>query len=181
MPELANRPPRRYWGECVRFQDWRLRKAIAMRPTAVILSSWDHYVGSDDWQVTQTMWRDGLRRTYKRLANAGVYTIVMRGTPKTGIDAPTCLSRRAAKLVSAPPCVYDRAASLHPWAIAAQNAAARGLSIAMIDMNDQICATAKCGVQRGGVVEFTDDNHLTASFSRSMAPVLAQRIRGALR
>jgi hypothetical protein len=35
-------------------------------------------------------------------------------------------------------------------------------------------------VEGNGVVVFTDDNHLTASFSRSVAPVLGERIAKAM-
>jgi hypothetical protein len=65
-------------------------------------------------------------------------------------------------------------------AIAAQSNAARGLPVRFIDMNDQICSTPSCGVIRNGVVVFTDDNHLTASFSRSVAPVLGDRLVAAV-
>jgi len=47
-------------------------------------------------------------------------------------------------------------------------------------MNDQICSTAACPVIRNGAVVFTDDNHLTASFSRTLAPVLGARLAGAI-
>ena len=46
-------------------------------------------------------------------------------------------------------------------------------------MNDQACAAARCGTVHDGTVMFTDNNHLTRSFSRSMAPVLAARIEAA--
>jgi hypothetical protein len=47
-------------------------------------------------------------------------------------------------------------------------------------MNDQLCDTPRCPVVRNGAIVFTDDNHLTASFSRSLAPVLGARIAGAM-
>jgi hypothetical protein len=47
-------------------------------------------------------------------------------------------------------------------------------------MNDQVCMSTRCGVVKNGVIVFTDDNHLTASFSRSVAPVLGARIASAL-
>ena len=53
---------------------------------------------------------------------------------------------------------------------------ARGLRVGFIDMNDRICPTAWCPVMRDGIVIFTDDNHLTATFSRSMAPVFGERM-----
>jgi hypothetical protein len=47
-------------------------------------------------------------------------------------------------------------------------------------MNDQVCATPRCPVVQHGVVVFTDDNHLTASFSRLVAPALGDRLAQAM-
>jgi hypothetical protein len=104
----------------------------------------------------------------------------MRGTPRTWFDVPACLSRRSARLLMARECVYRRAQSLSKVAVDAQTEAGRGLNVSFIDMNDQICSTAKCQVVRNGTIVFTDDNHLTASFSRSVAPVLGSRLEAAL-
>ena len=186
MRELHNqRLLRRWYGECARFREGMIQKIIAMRPTAVILSSWDHYVSingqSSDWQVTRGVWERGLRRTYARLTGAGIRTMAMRGTPRTWFDVPQCLSRREAGLPLARPCVYERSAALTAEAAQSQDRAARGLPITFIDMNDQICPTERCGVVRNGIVMFSDDNHLTASFSRSLAPALGKRIASLLR
>ena len=78
-------------------------------------------------------------------------------------------------------CEYERSRSLSRVAIAAQTKAARGLDVRFIDMNDQICATRRCQVMRNDIVIFTDDNHLTASFSRSVAPMMGARLAAALR
>jgi hypothetical protein len=180
MQELGSRQLTRYYRECARYREAMLRRIVAMRPDAVVLSSWDHYLPSDDradrWQVTPAIWQQGLRRTYARLAAAGIRTIVIRDVPRTGFDVPACLSRRAARLPFTRACTYDRASSVSRPAIAAQTTAARGLPVHLIDMNDQLCDTRRCGVIRNGAIVFTDDNHLTASFSRTLAPVLGQRI-----
>jgi hypothetical protein len=161
-----------------------IQRIIAMRPAAAILSSWDHYMPvngeGSDWQVTPDSWRRGLRRTYERLSNAGVPVVAIRGTPRTWFDVPACLSRQAARLPGARECVYDRARSLSNIAVEAQTEAARGLGVAFVDMNDQICDQARCPVMRNGVIIFTDDNHLTASFSASVAPVLGARLERAI-
>lgn len=174
----------RYYRECTRYREAMLRRIIAMRPAAVVLSSWDHYLPADGraepWQVTPAMWQAGLRRTYARLTAAGIRTIVIRDVPRTGFDVPACLSRSAAGLPFARPCTYDRATSVSRPGVAAQSEAARGLPVRLIDMNDQLCDTPRCGVTRNGAIVFTDDNHLTASFSRTLAPVLGRRIAEAL-
>ena len=180
MQELASSRFSRYYRECARYREAMLRRIVAMRPAAVVLSSWDHYIPTqgraDRWQVTPAMWEAGLRRTYARLAAAGIRTIVIRDVPHTGFDVPACLSRYAARLPLARSCAYDRTTSLSPVAIAAQDRAARGVPVSMIDMNDQLCETRRCEVIRNGAIVFTDDNHLTASFSRTLAPVLGRRI-----
>jgi hypothetical protein len=93
---------------------------------------------------------------------------------------PACLSRRAAGLLFAGDCTYDRARSLSRVAADAQTDAARGLRVGLVDMNDAICDMPRCSVERDGIVVFTDDNHLTATFSRSVAPLFAARLDSAL-
>jgi peptidoglycan/LPS O-acetylase OafA/YrhL len=184
MPDLMHHRLKRYYHECTRYRQAMLNRIVAMRPAAVILSSWDHYIPPDgtgaDWQVTPEMWRSGLRRTYARLTGAGLPVVAIKGTPRTWFDVPACLSRRAADLPFAQECTYERSRSLARSAIEAQTAAARGLPVRFVDMNDRICSAARCGVVRNGVIVFTDDNHLTASFTRSLAPVLGARIARAL-
>jgi peptidoglycan/LPS O-acetylase OafA/YrhL len=181
---LATSRGARWYRECSRYREAMLQRIIAMRPAAVVLSSWDHYIPRDgrpdDWQLSPAVWQRGLRVTYERLTTAGIRTIVLRDVPHTDFDVPECLSRRAARLPLARACTYDRVASLSPLAVAAQDAAARGLPVRLIDMNDQLCDTPSCEVVRNGAIIFTDDNHLTASFSRSIAPVLGQRIAAAM-
>jgi hypothetical protein len=161
-----------------------VQRIIAMRPAAAVLSSWDHYMPVDgkgsDWQVTPEMWQRGLRRTYERLSAAGIPVVAIRGTPRTWFDVPACLSRQAASLPGARECTYDRARSLSPVAIDAQIRAASGLNVAIVDMNDEICGAGRCPVMRDDIVYFTDDNHLTATFSRSMASVFGSRVEAAI-
>jgi hypothetical protein len=158
-----------------------LQRIIREKPSAVILSSWDHYIAMDgrssSWQVTPEQWEEGLRRTYTRLTKAGIRVIVMRDVPKTHFDVPECLSRKAARLPFSRDCSYERRHSISQTGIQAQNRAARGLPISFIDMNDVICARQRClSHKNDGVVIFTDDNHITASFSRSVGDILGARI-----
>jgi peptidoglycan/LPS O-acetylase OafA/YrhL len=185
MPDMMHARLKRYYHECTRYRAAMVDRIIAERPAAVILSSWDHYIPpadvAEEWQVTAEQWESGLRRTYSRIAAAGLPLIVIRGTPRTWFNVPSCLSRRAAGLPWSPACEYDRERSLSPSAVAAQDRAAEGLDVRFVDMNDVICATKRCDVVRKGVIVFTDDNHLTASFSRSVAPELGERLVAAMR
>jgi peptidoglycan/LPS O-acetylase OafA/YrhL len=193
-PELiASRSDRR-GRECARWREAAVRRMIATKPAVAVLSSYDEYVARDaessggrafEGRVPAEAWRRGLRRTYARLAGAGVPVAAIRGTPYPGFDVPECLSRRAAGLPMAGDCAYVRDEALHAAARAAhrsavRDVAARGLPVVAIDMSDAVCATHRCGVVRDGRVVFTDDNHLTAAFTRAAAPVLGARLDAAL-
>lgn len=184
IPRLASRRLKAVYHECARFRDAMLRRIVAMRPDGVILSSWDHYVpvqGSPSpWQVSNTEWRQGLRRTYERLSDAGIRTMAIRGTPRTWFDVPACLSRRFAGQPFASDCTYSRREAIATAAVSAQDQAAQGLGVTFVNMNDAICPTERCQTMVNGIVVFTDDNHLTARFSRSLAPVLGKRVAAAL-
>ena len=180
IPELMQPRLRRYYVECTRYREAMVQRIIDLRPTAAVLSSFDHYLpsrgGKSGWQVTPDMWQRGLRRTYERISSAGIPVVALRGTPRTWFDVPACLSRREARLPGSMSCEYARATSLVPAAIAAQTEAAKGLNVALVDMNDQVCDSERCKVTRDGLVMFTDDNHLTATFSRSLSEIFGSRL-----
>ena len=183
MPELMQPRLRRFYHECTRYREAMVQRIIAMRPMAAVLSNFDHYLpsrgGESGWQVTPDMWQRGLRRTYERISSAGIPVVAVRGTPRTWFDVPGCLSRREAGLLGARECSFDLASSLVPAAVTAQTEAARGLRVGLVDMNDQICRTSRCAVMRDDLVMFTDDNHLTATFSRSLSTVFGDRVMAA--
>lgn len=187
LPRMVNARLKRFYTEC---GDWRARKIqriLTLRPDFVVLSSYDHYVATQakasSWNVSPAAWEAGLRNTYRTIAGAGIRTIAMRDVPDVGFNVPGCLSRQAS---GAPfqirPCRYDLGASLHPEAVAAQTRAAVGIDrLAFVSMNDQVCAVAPCRVVEQGAIVYKDDDHLTATFSRRVAPVLGDRIEAALR
>jgi peptidoglycan/LPS O-acetylase OafA/YrhL len=175
----------RRYRDCNRYREAVLTHLVNQKPRAVILSSFDSYMETGDgalseYQVHESAWTRGLRRTYSRLSRAGISVIVIRGTPRVPFDVPSCLSRRDARLPFATDCTYEPDRALIARARRAQDSAARGLNVRFVDMNDQVCASARCATMRRGVVMFTDDNHLTATFARSMAGVLGERLSAAV-
>jgi hypothetical protein len=55
--------------------------------------------------------------------------------------------------------------------------------VAFVDMNDEVCSAGRggCPVMKDGIVIFTDDNHLTATFSQSVSEVFGGRVEAAVR
>lgn len=180
LPELKRGGVKSYYDACTQFREATMQRILALKPAAAVLSSYDHYVAvngdASEWKQSPEAWETGLRRTYSRLSAAGIPVVAIRGTPRTGFGVPACLSRREAGLMFAKSCEYDLSSSLIPRAIVAQTTAASGLGVRFVDMNDQVCWSNPCQVVKNGIVVFTDDNHLTVDFSRSVASIFGERI-----
>ena len=177
----------RHYRKCAGYQEATLRRLAAERPRAVILSNADNYMEAQGVtermpRLPEAVWTEALRRTYARIEGMGIEVIVMRGLPWVPFDVPSCLSRRAAGLPLATDCTFTPDRGFMARAQRAQDQAAQGLHVRFIDMNDQVCGdTRRCATERGGFVLYTDDNHITRTFSRSLADALGERLDAALR
>jgi peptidoglycan/LPS O-acetylase OafA/YrhL len=175
----------RMYRPCARFQEATLQRLAEARPRAVILSNSDYYMKggpgrASDMGVPESAWTEGLRRTYAALYRLGIEVIVLRGTPWVPFDVPSCLSRRAARLPLATSCRFEPDWKYITRARRAQDRAAQGLHVRFVDLGDQVCGVGGCETERGGMVLFSDDNHLSRSFSQSLAGVLGERLNAAL-
>jgi len=45
-------------------------------------------------------------------------------------------------------------------------------NVTLVDLTDAVCPTEACSVVQNGIIKFRDNNHLTATFARSLAPAL---------
>lgn len=177
----------RLYRKCALFQEQTMRRLAAEQPRAVLLSNSDNYLRAQGGMggipgIPDAVWTEGLHRTYARLQHMGVEVLVLRGLPWAPFDVPSCLSRREARLPLATDCTFVPDEAFAERGRRAQDAAARGLRVRFIDMNDQVCtgSPGPCTTERSGMILYTDDNHITRGFSRSMAPVLGARLADAL-
>ena len=124
----------------------------AERPGAVILSNADYYMEGDGVgpSLPESVWAEGLRRTYARLTRMGIQVVVMRDVPWAPFDVPSCLSRRAAGLPLAGDRRFEPKRGFMARAQRAQDRAGRGLRVRFIDMNDQVCAPGGALRDRAG-------------------------------
>jgi hypothetical protein len=55
-------------------------------------------------------------------------------------------------------------------------AASRFSTVRIVDFTDELCSGSVCPPVIGGQVVYRDNNHLTASFARTLAPAFALRV-----
>jgi peptidoglycan/LPS O-acetylase OafA/YrhL len=99
---------------------------------------------------------------------------VIVDTPSAGRDVPACLSSHTADVRA---CAISRATALAGGLGAAERAAVEATGSFLIDLTASVCPGAgACPAVVDNRIVFRDAEHLTATFARSLAPVLAAQI-----
>ena len=116
----------------------------------------------------------GYLRTLDRIQAAGPRTVVIRDTPASSQDVPSCVSediQHLKRCAFTRPREWDReydvrAAKAHP-------------TTHLIDLDDQICPGEVCRAVIGNALVYRDKSHLTATFARTLEPMIANDFREA--
>lgn len=106
----------------------------------------------------------GYVRTIRRIRHAGLGAIVIRDTPQAPDDVAECV---AGHLSDPGACDFTEP---HKPDREFEVRAARETGTPLIDLDPVICPKHKCRAVIKGVLVYRDDAHLTADFSRTLAP-----------
>lgn len=104
--------------------------------------------------------------------------VAFRETPRMRKDPSECMRQQKANPGA---CARALNLSLPTPSLIEMAKGYFGAGASVIDMSDIICRDGQCSPVAGGLYVWRDAHHLTASFARSMAPVLNQRIQLAVR
>lgn len=160
--------------------EWR-RAAFAdieeLHPELVILSSSSRHPGADGIMVEDMrVWEQGARDTFAALARQGAKVRFIRDTPFADYDVTGCLAQAEWDGRTQCPAPVS-AQALSPGVYAAEERAAQDFgNVKFLDLSDRMCGPDQCSLEAGGQVIYRDGDHMTASYSRSLAPVLFQRL-----
>jgi hypothetical protein len=160
---------------CIEWREAVMELLLEDPPDHVVVSSlraygyelfdWD--LGSDVEQVA------AYTRSLDELVAAGIEITVLGDVPYFPVDIPTCLAQ-----ASATECVFprDEVATAHPDALA--DAARARDGVTLVDIESIVCGPEACGTVLGGLGAYRDRHHISASFSRSFAPILRDVLAG---
>ncbi|MGW9112800.1 acyltransferase family protein [Microbacterium sp. NPDC055683] len=109
---------------------------------------------------------------WRAAEEAGVRVVVLADNPSVPQSAQDCVS--TASSFTADTCAFPRSESrldLDPLRSAASLA-----DVDLIDLSDAYCDDDICSMMLGGVLVYRDLHHITATFSRTLAPHLADEL-----
>ncbi len=131
----------------------------------------------DNWADTAAAARAGYSTYLQRWSASGAKVLILRDTPFPGRFIPDCL---AAHPTNQPACAGTPAdwRSRDPLFDAARQLALPGIET--LDTTDFFCTDTACPAVIGSVVVYLDKSHMTATYSRSIAPFIEAQILAAL-
>jgi peptidoglycan/LPS O-acetylase OafA/YrhL len=162
---------------CAEWRRLAIEEIGRLYPELIIVSSASLHPGVNGRMVTNvTVWEQAAHDTFAALLQSGAKVIFIRDTPHADYNVLECLAQ--AEWDGRTECaVVNPAIALYPDIYAAeQRGAAAPHGVGFIDLSDAMCSAAKCYLQIAGTVVYRDNDHLTATFSRSLAGVLSQRL-----
>ncbi|WP_156155950.1 acyltransferase family protein [Demequina phytophila] len=155
--------------ECNEWRQSALARIRALQPSLVLLSMRTTYDEVDHHDMLDAI-SGGVPQL---LAEMPVGAAWIADVPKYADSPASCASGAYADVTG---CTGD-AASVIP---AAQNSALEQASLdagaAWIDMTPYLCDDTSCPIILGDVLVYRDDDHLTATFARALAPVLEPEV-----
>lgn len=124
----------------------------------------------EDQQITIVR---GLVESWRTQAERGTRIIAIRDNPSATRGTAACVARH--RLRANEYCSLERARALGSFDPHAD--ATRALpGSALIDLSEVYCDAGLCPAVIGNVVVYRDDNHITGTFSRTLAPRLGEEL-----
>ena len=116
----------------------------------------------------------GYISTLDRIHDAGLQTVVIRDTPASTSNVPSCVSEDLQHLEA---CAFPRQRDRDREFDA--RAARAAPDTHLIDINREICPDGLCRAVIGNALVFRDKSHLTATFARTLAPGIGRDLKKA--
>ena len=164
--------PEYYKGSCRDRNSVALEQIEADPPDVVVLQTTETAKDS-----SSEVLRPGIKRLVEQLTGEGIAVIGFRDNPRSDKSLYECASTVGPETMVGG-CVFPK-----EDVMAAEDPAKFLEEIPLfhqIDASDMLCPDDVCGTIIGDVFVYMDDNHVSATYSRTMAPELASRIKQAM-
>ncbi|MED4014485.1 acyltransferase family protein [Sutcliffiella cohnii] len=118
----------------------------------------------------------GFIEQWEKLDNAGINVFAIRDNPWFDFDIPTCVEENKQNVLE---CAVKREnvlSNISAW----EKLENPPSNVYYVDLNNYICDQVYCNPVVGNILVYRDEHHLTATYSRTLAPFLQRPLKEAL-
>jgi peptidoglycan/LPS O-acetylase OafA/YrhL len=172
---VRNLSLKREYRECATFNSATIARLKVLKPDLTVVSNSrvaTHPMSAGDDSVAAKGAAVG-----RMLARVPGRTALIVDTPYAKRNVPGCLS---AHLTDVGACAIPHESAFTGQLGAVEAVAAKASGAGRIDLTARICIADPCPVVINSMIVYRDEGHLTATFSRSLAPALGEAIAALL-
>jgi hypothetical protein len=160
--------------ECVAWRKNVAARLSETHPALLVISSTAYDPGGSDVGVpTDVAWRRGLTDTINAIRPDAGQMLIIGDTPLPAHEVPNCL---AAFPRSVRRCIAQRSTAIDTSRLELEKELAAEHTAQFVSVSDWLCGSTECPVIDGNIVMYRDNNHMTATMSRFLAPLLATAV-----
>lgn len=164
---------------CYTWQSDLTDRLIELGPDVVIVGQTAYAVAENGSQLSVAesfdAVADAMARNWTRLEDAGIEVIAIVDTPWWPFDVPECIAQNENDLEN---CVITRDEGMEKseGSRLIPEAVSRAPGVTAVELTNYFCPGENCYPVIGNVITFSDRHHVSATYSRTLAPVLAHAI-----
>jgi peptidoglycan/LPS O-acetylase OafA/YrhL len=156
--------------ECGPWREQVAARLAELQPSVLVISTYRYRLVNDNpKQKDVDTWRSGLDQTLGAVKDTARAVLFLSDTPNPIDDIPSCL---AGHLKSVDKCTRSRADGEKRTIVDIERTVAQRNGIEFVATADWLCADGTCPVIVGNLLLYRDDNHLTATAAKWLAPQL---------
>ncbi|MBJ7360686.1 MAG: acyltransferase [Chloroflexi bacterium] len=160
---------KREYRECTTFNEATVARLNQIKPALTIIVNRRTFRPITEG-ITSAMAGAALGEMVARIPGA---TAILVDTPDPGRDVPACLSKHPSDIRA---CLFTQDAADNREIGVAERVAAEVSGALLIDLTGEICAAWPCSPIDQSVLIYRDEDHMTETFSRSLAAPLGVEI-----
>ena len=160
---------KRAYRECTTFNEATVARLNQLKPALTIIVNRRTFRPINEG-ITPALAGSALGEMVARLPGA---TAILVDTPDPGRDVPACLSKHPSDIRA---CLFTQDDADNREIGVAERVAAEVSGAQLIDLTRSICATWPCSPIAKSVLIYRDEDHMTETFSRSLAAPLGVEI-----
>ncbi|MCX5972844.1 MAG: acyltransferase family protein [Chloroflexi bacterium] len=160
---------KREYRECTAFNEATVARLNQIKPALTIIVNRRTFRPIQE-NITSALAGAALGEMVARIPGA---TAILVDTPDPGRDVPACLSKHPSDIRA---CLFTQDDADNREIGIAERVAADVAGARLIDLTANICTEWPCSPISGSVLIYRDEDHMTATFSRSLAAPLGVEI-----
>lgn len=158
---------------CESWTERALQKIISLAPDAVFTVATE----TASPEAEHEFIADAQVEAWRALTDRGIPMVAVRDTPRFSFRVPECLQENDTG--STESCGIDRADTYSDVSPFLERSDIPDL-VSHIDLSDSFCTDTRCEAIVGNVLVYRDDDHMTATYARTLAPALRDALVAAM-